>query len=63
MSNSELDAIISMVEREKKAFLKKDALDTSNQPLTIVSRTDEVMKITRFVLDYKQGYVVPLVSI
>jgi cell division control protein 6 len=63
MSNSELDAIISIVEREKKAFLKKDALDTSNQPLTIVSRTEEVMKIARFVLDYKQGYVVPLVSI
>lgn len=63
MSNSELDAIISIVEREKKAFLKKDALDTSNQPLRIVSRTEEVMKIARFVLDYKQGYVVPLVSI
>lgn len=63
MSNSELDAIISMVEREKKAFLKKDALDTSNQPLRIVSRIDEVMQITRFVLDYKQGYVVPLVSV
>jgi cell division control protein 6 len=63
MSNSELDAIISMVEREKKAFLKKDALDTSNPPLTIVSRIEEVMQITRFVLGYKQGYVVPLVSI
>ncbi len=63
MSDSELDAIISMVEREKKAFLKKDALDTSNQPLKIVSRFEEVMKITRFLLDYKQGYVVPLVSI
>jgi len=63
MSNSELDAIISIVEREKKAFLKKDALDTSNPPLTIVSRIEEVMQITRFVLGYKQGYVVPLVSI
>ncbi len=28
MSDSELDAIISIVEREKKAFLKKEALDT-----------------------------------
>jgi len=63
MSDSELDAIISMVEREKKAFLKKDALDTSNQPLKIVSRIEEVQKIIRFLLDYKQGYVVPLVSI
>lgn len=63
MSDSELDAIINMVEKEKKAFLKKDALDTSNQPLKIVSRIDESRKIVSFLLDYKQGYVVPLVSI
>jgi cell division control protein 6 len=63
MSDSELDAIISIVEREKKAFLKKEALDTSNQPLKIVSRIEESKKLVRYLLDYKQGYVVPLVSI
>ncbi|GDY15989.1 cell division control protein Cdc6 [Nitrosopumilaceae archaeon] len=63
MSDSELDDIINKVEKEKKAFSNKAALDTSNQPLQIVSRTNEVEKIIGYVLDYKQGQVVPLLSI
>lgn len=63
MSDFELDYIINKVEKEKKAFLKKEALDTSNPPLKIVSRLEEVEKIVRYILDYKEGYVVPLVSI
>jgi len=63
MSDPELDLIINKVENEQKSFLKKEALDTSNQPLKIVSRNDEVEKIIRYVLGYKEGHVVPLVSI
>ena len=63
MSDHELDVIINKIEMEKKIFVKKEALDTSNQPSKIVSRKDEVEKIVRFLLDYKQGQVVPLVSI
>lgn len=63
MIDAELDSIISKVQKEKKAFVKKSALDTSNQPKKIVSRVNEVEKIVRYVLDYKQQQVVPLVSI
>ncbi len=63
MSDSELDDIIKKIEKEKKAFSNKAALDTSNQPLQIVSRTNEVEKIIGYILDYKQGQVVPLLSI
>lgn len=63
MSDFELDDIINKVNKEKKAFSNKAALDTSNQPSKIISRVNEVEKIIRYVLDYEQGQVVPLVSI
>ena len=63
MSDHELDNIIKKVGKEKKAFSNKTALDTSNQPLKIVSRKNEAEQIVRYILDYKQGQVVPLVSL
>ena len=63
MADRELDDIISKVEKEKKPFLKKSALDTSSQPSEIVSRVNEVEKIVRYLLDYKQEQIVPLLSI
>ena len=63
MADRELDDIIAKVEKEKKPFLKKSALDTSSQPSEIVSRVNEVEKIVRYLLDYKQEQVVPLLSI
>ncbi len=63
MYDAELDKIINKVEKEKKAFLNKSSLDTSTLPTKIVSRVNEVEKIVRYVIDYKQGVVVPLVSI
>ncbi len=63
MIDVELDSIINKVQKEKKAFVKKSAFDTSNQPEKIVSRVNEVEKIVGYILDYKQQQVVPLVSI
>ncbi len=63
MSDPELDKIINKVAKEEKIFKKKSALDTSNPPLKLVSRVNEVEKIVRYIHDYKQGHVVPLVSI
>ena len=63
MSDAVLDEIINKVEKEEKSFIKKSALDTSTQPTKIVSRVNEVEKIVRFLLDYKQKQVVPLLSI
>ena len=63
MIDTELDRIISKVQKEKKVFVKKSALDTSNQPEKIVSRVNEVEKIVRYISDYEQQQTVPLVSI
>ena len=63
MTDAQLDDIINKVEKEKKTFAKKSALDTSNPPSKIISRNNEVEKIVNFISDYKQGLVVPLVSI
>ncbi len=63
MSDAVLDEIINKVEKERNVFVKKSALDTSTQPTKIVSRINEVEKIIRFLLDYKQKQVVPLLSI
>lgn len=63
MADAQLDSIINKVENEKKIFANKSAFDTSNPPSKIVSRTNEVWKIIRFISDYKQQQVVPLVSI
>jgi len=63
MIDAELDRIISKVQKEKKVFVKKSALDTSNQPEKIVSRVNEVEKIVRYISDYEQQQTVPLVSI
>ena len=63
MIDAELDRIINKVQKEKKAFVKKSAFDTSTQPSKIVSRVNEVEKIVGYILDYKQQQVVPLVSI
>ncbi len=63
MVDHELEDIINKVTKEKKAFLNKSALDMSTLPTKIVSRVNEVEKIVRYVIDYKQGVVVPLVSI
>ncbi len=63
MIDTELDRIINKVQKEKKAFVKKSAFDTSTQPSKIVSRVNEVEKIVGYILDYKQQQVVPLVSI
>lgn len=58
-----LDKIINKVNQEKKEFAKKSAFDTSILPSKIVSRTTEVEQIVRYLWGYKDGHVVPLVSI
>ena len=63
MIDEQLDSIINKVQNEKKVFVKKSALDTSNQPEKIVSRVNEVEKIVRYLSDYEQQQTVPLVSI
>ena len=58
-----LDKIIYKVNLEKKEYAKKSAFDTSILPSKIVSRTTEVEQIVRYLWGYKDGHVVPLVSI
>ena len=58
-----LDKIINKVNQEKKEYEKKSAFDTSILPSKIVSRKTEVEQIVRYLWGYKDGHVVPLVSI
>ena len=58
-----LDKIINKVNQEKKEFARKSAFDTSILPSKIVSRKTEVEQIVRYLWGYKDGHVVPLVSI
>jgi len=58
-----LDKIITKVNQEKKEYAKKSAFDTLILPSKIVSRKTEVEQIVRYLLGYKDGHVVPLVSI
>jgi len=58
-----LDKIIIKVNQEKKEYAKKSAFDTSILPSKIVSRKTEVEQIVRYLWGYKDGHVVPLVSI
>jgi len=58
-----LDKIINKVNQEKKEYARKSAFDTSILPSKIVSRKTEVEQIVRYLWGYKDGHVVPLVSI
>lgn len=63
MSEVWLDKIIDKVNTEQKDSPSKSAFDTSVLPSKMIARTTEVEKIVRYLFGYKDGHVVPLVSI
>ena len=63
MNDDWLDKIIDKVNAEQKDSPNKSAFDTSILPSKIVGRTTEVEDLVRYLLGYKDGHVVPLVSI
>lgn len=65
MDRTELDAIVAQAEKESKIFAKKSSLGTLSGeiPDVLVGRTTETKQLVRYLLGYKQRYVVPLISV
>jgi cell division control protein 6 len=63
MDNKWLDAIIEKVDKEQKQSPSKSAFDTSILPSKVIGRQTEVEKLVRHLSGFKDGHVVPLVSI
>lgn len=55
--------MISKIEKEDSIFAKKASLDSLSFPSNIIGRKKEAEQMVRYLLDYKQGYVVPYVSV
>ena len=63
MNNSILKKIIGDVEKENKGFAKKSNLDNLAFPKNIIGRETKAKELVRFLLGYKQGLVVPYISV
>ena len=63
MDKREFNKIISKIEKEDSAFSKKAYLDTLSFPPKIVGREKKTEELARLLIGYKQGYVVPLISV
>jgi len=63
LDKREFTRIISKIEKEDSIFSKKAYLDTLSFPPNIVGRQKKTEELVRLLLGYKQGYVVPLLSV
>ena len=63
MDGLNLSKIVSKVQKEDSLFSKKAALDPLALPNKVVGREKQAEELVRFLLGYKQGFVVPLISI
>jgi len=63
LNKQEFTKIISKIEKEEGIFSKKAYLDTLSFPPNIVGQQKKTEELARLLLGYKQGYVVPLVSV
>jgi len=64
MDKKELSSLISQIDQENEIFADKSSLDSlSYIPSKIIGRNKEVKNLLRYLLGYKKGHVVPLVSI
>ncbi len=64
MDSRTVEILISKIEKENEIFSDKGSLDSlSYTPRNIIDRQKESEQILRYLLGYKKGYLVPLVSI
>ncbi|MBI3640301.1 MAG: AAA family ATPase [Thaumarchaeota archaeon] len=63
MDAQELEKIIHKVESKEKFFKKKSLLDTLSYPDKILGREKQTEELVTYLLGYKTGLVVPLISI
>lgn len=58
-----LSDIVSKIEQENLIFTNKQALNSLQLPTKILGREEQMEKLVRFLLGYRQGHVVPFISI
>lgn len=63
MDIQELARIVSKVEKENEFFSKKAHLDPLSLPAKIVGRQRQAEELVRYLAGYKQGFVVPFISV
>lgn len=63
MKKKDIQKIISEVEKENSIFSKKANLETLSFPPKIIGRQDKAKELVRMLLSYRQGFVVPYVSV
>ena len=64
MNSRTVETIISKIEKENEIFSNKGSLDSlSYNPKKIIGRHEESEQLLRYLMGYKKGYLVPLVSI
>ncbi|HJW20446.1 MAG TPA: AAA family ATPase [Candidatus Nitrosotalea sp.] len=62
-SNQSLADIVSKIEQENLIFANKQALNSLGLPTKILGRAEQMEKLVRLLLGYRQGHVVPFISI
>jgi archaeal cell division control protein 6 len=63
MDSSYIKKIVSKIEKEESIFSNKGTLDSLLAPSKIIGRENEAESLVRFLASFKQGYVVPYISI
>jgi cell division control protein 6 len=63
LSKTDIDRMLSEVEKENLLFARKDLLDTLTFPSSIVGRKEKAMELVRLIAGYKKGHVVPFISV
>jgi len=63
VDKQDLKRIFCEVEKENLLFAKKTSLDNLTLPSKIIGREMKAKELIRFLLGYKQGLVVPFVSV
>ncbi len=63
MDKKILGEIVKRVEQREKLFKKKSLLDTLSYSEEIIGREKQTEQLVGFLLGYKKGFVVPLISV
>ena len=63
MKKQDLMQIVEHISRQKPVFKEKAVFDSQIYPEHISGRTTQTTQLANYLLGYKQGYVVPLISI
>ncbi len=63
MDTHDLAKIVSQIQKEDAFFSKKANLDPLSLPTKIIGRKKQAEELVRCLLEYKHGFVVPLISI